>query len=113
MKFKNRNHQASFNAIAKKLDNRDNIKMAVLFLLTADGNLWNASKHHIYRGQIHLKDIKLRNGTTNAYTLLCCAKDLAFGTSYLTVADLADKDLISPKLVGIINNAITIRRYGI
>ncbi len=113
MKFKNKNHQALFENTAKKLDRRDKTKMAVLFLLTADGKLWNASKHHISRGKIYLNDIKLRNGTPKAYTLLCCAKDIAFGTSYLTVNDLADAELITPKLLGIINNAITIRRYGI
>ncbi len=113
MNYRNKSHQAVFDSMAKKLGRNDNVKMAVLFLLTADGKLWNASKHHISRGQINLADIKLRKGTPRAYTLLCCAKDMALGTNYLTVNDLADKELIPPKLLGIINNAISIRRYGI
>ncbi len=113
MNYRNKTHQAVFNNMAKKLDRHDNVKMAVLFLLTADGKLWNAAKHHIRKGRINLTDIKLRNGTPRAYTLLCCAKDMALGTTYLTMNDLADTHIIPPKLLGIINNAISIRRYGI
>ncbi len=96
MNFKNKSHQAVCNSMAKQLDRRDNFQMAVLFLLTADGNLWNASKHHIRRGQIKLKDIKLRKGTPRAYTLLCCAKDMALGTNYLAIHDLTDSQTASP-----------------
>ncbi len=113
MNFRNRTHQAVFNSMAKKLERRDNVKMAVLFLLTADGKLWNTAKHHIHRGKINLANIRLRNGMPRSYTLLCCAKDIALGTSYLTAHDLADTQLIPPKLLGIINDAISIRRYGI
>ena len=113
MKFKNKNHQAIFNAMTNKLDPRDRTKMSVLYLLTADVRLWNASKPYINKGKIQLDRIKLKNGNENAYALLCCAKDIAYGTSYLTVTDLADSDLISPKLYGLIGNAIALRRYGI
>lgn len=46
------------------------------------------------------------------YTLLCCAKDLAYGTEHITAADLADREVVSPKLLKIICNGIAIRRYG-
>ena len=48
-----------------------------------------------------------------AYTLFCCAKDLYLGTKHITIADLADEQLISPKMFGIICNALAIRRFGI
>ena len=54
MKFKNNNHQALFNNEAKRMIRHDNVKMAVLYLLTADFRLWNEAKRHIKRGNIDL-----------------------------------------------------------
>ena len=79
MKFKNKNHQAIFTTAANKLNRNDNVKMSVLYLLTADVRLWNASKHHIKKGYIDLDSIKVKNGNIKAYTLLCVAKDIACG----------------------------------
>ena len=50
MKFKNKNHQAIFNTESHKLNRNDNVKMAILYLLTADVHLWSAAKLHIKKG---------------------------------------------------------------
>lgn len=113
MKFKNNNHQALFNNEAKKMNRHDNVKMAVLYLLTADFKLWNEAKRHIKRGNIDLDSIKVRNGNLKAYTLLSVARDIACGTSYLSIHDLADTEIISDKMFGTITTAIGIRRYGL
>lgn len=84
MKFKNKNHQALFTHESNKLNRHDNVKMAVLYLLTADVKLWNASKHHIRKGNIDLGSIKVKNTNLKAYTLLCIAKDIACGTTFLS-----------------------------
>ena len=102
MKFKNKNHQAIFTTAANKLSRNDNVKMSVLYLLTADVRLWNASKHHIKKGYIDLDSIKVKNGNIKAYTLLCVAKDIACGTGYLSIHDLADTNLITAKMFGTI-----------
>ena len=113
MKFKNKNHQALFNDEANKLNRNDNVKMAVLYLLTADVKLWNASKHHIRRGNIDLDSIRVKKGNLKSYTLLCVAKDIACGTCFLSLHDLADTDIITSKMFGAITTAIGIRRYGL
>ena len=113
MKFKNKNHQAIFTTAANKLNRNDNVKMSVLYLLTADVRLWNASKHHIKKGYIDLDSIKVKNGNIKAYTLLCVAKDICDGTHYLSMHDLADTELITSKMFGTIITAINIRRYGL
>ena len=95
MKFKNNNHQALFNNEAKRMNRHDNVKMAVLYLLTADFKLWNEAKRHIKRGNIDLDNIKVKNGNLKAYTLLSVARDIACGTSYLSIHDLSDTDIIS------------------
>ena len=40
------------------------------------------------------------------------AKDLYSGTKHITVTDLADTELITNKMLGILCNAMAIRRYG-
>lgn len=113
MKFKNKNHQALFTHESNKLNRHDNVRMAVLYLLTADVRLWNASKHHIRKGSIDLDSIRIKNTNLKAYTLLCVAKDIACGTCYLSLHDLADTDIITAKMFGTITTAIGIRRYGL
>ena len=112
MYFRNRNHQAIFNQITNRFARRDKAKMAVLYLLTADIRLWRASKPHV-QGQIHLERIRLGTVNEKTYILICCAKELIHGTSFLTIADFADIELISPNLYAIIITAISIYRYGI
>ena len=113
MKEKERSHQAIFNAIAKRMNNNDRKKMAVLYLLTADGTLWNIAKKEICHGKILLNRIRLRRANITSYTLLCCAKDIAYGTNFLTMADLSDVELIPQKVLDVIKRAISIRRYGL
>ncbi len=113
MNQKERNHQAIFNAIAKRMNKSDRKKMAVLYLLTADGTLWNIAKKRIYHGKILLNRIRLGRANIISYTLLCCAKDIAYGTNFLTMADLSDVELIPQKVLDVIKRAISIRRYGI
>ena len=57
--------------------------------------------------------MKPTGNTANSYTLLCIAKDICLGTTHIALGDLADPELIPPKLYGVICNAIAIRRYGL
>jgi len=70
MKFKNNNHQALFNNEAKRMNRHDNVKMAVLYLLTADFKLWNEAKRHIRRGNIDL-DTADAHGQSKAKSDMC------------------------------------------
>ena len=113
MEFKNEKHRAVFAEAVQGMNQNDKALMSALYLLTADGKLWAASKWHIKKNELNLKRIVLRNSTETSYTLYCCAKDLALGTKHLTISDLSDTELISPMLFGVICNAMAIRRYGL
>ena len=113
MQFKNDKHRENFTEAVKRLNKKDKSLMAAIYLLTADSKLWSQAKRYIDHGGVHLDRIRLRDCTETAYTLLCCAKDLTYGTKYIAVSDLADAEVISPKLFGVICNAIAIRRYGL
>lgn len=113
MTYINEKHRARF-ALAAKNVRRDNFALlATLYLLTADGRLWNCCKHHIAGNAVFFEKIRLHACSERAYTLYCAAKDLTLGTKHITVSDLADSDLVPPMLFRTICNAMAIRRFGI
>ena len=114
MKFNSKSHKRRFEREAKKINNRSNTNLALLFLLTADGKLWHIAKHHINKDSINIEHIKLKdNCEQTSYTLLAIAKDIALGTNYLPLRDLADSSIITPKLFNITLTAMTINRNGV
>lgn len=106
MYFKNEAHKTAFVHAAKKANAKDRRMMCKLYLLTADRALWRAAKRESNGGKYPLGRIRLAFGTESSYTLLCCAKDLTLGTDHITAADLADREVISPKLYKIVETAI-------
>ena len=113
MQFKNEKHKAAFEKAIKSINQNNKIKMCAIYLLTADGCLWSAAKRHVNNDEIHFFRIRLGKSTPTAYTLFCCAKDLALGSKHMTISDLADSTLIQHKVFAVICNAMAIRRYGL
>lgn len=113
MEFKNEKHRKVFAEVAKKLDKKNYKLMSALYLLTADLKLWNAVKRFVVKNEIRFQCIHLNGSTENGYTLYCAAKDLSLGTKNLSVYDLADTQLIPPKVFGLVCNAMAIRRFGL
>ena len=113
MQYKNEKHRLDFEEAIRKKDKKDYAMMAALYLLTADLRLWNLARKHVGKIEINFADIRLKKIHENGYALFCCAKDLCLGTKYLTVADLADTDVIPPKMFELICNAMAIRRFGL
>lgn len=113
MVFKNEKHRVIFEETVRKKDKKDYTLMAALYLLTADLRLWNIAKHHVEKTAINFKGIKLKGVHETGYSLFCGAKDLYCGTKHLCIADLADTELIPPKLFSLFCNAMIIRRSGL
>ena len=112
MEFRNEKHKTAFTEAIKRVKPNTKTMASALYLLTADNALWRNIKRQINGNQITLYRIRPRNLTEDGYTLFCCAKDMLYGTAYLTANDLADRELISPKMYKLICNAMMIRRYG-
>ena len=93
MQFRNEKHRSVFENAIKGMNTNNKIKMCALYLLTADGCLWGAAKRHIGKDEIHFFRIRLGKSTPTAYTLFCCAKDLALGSKHMTISDLAEKEI--------------------
>ena len=110
MKFRNNAHRTAFMEAIKGMRRSDYAELAAVYSLTADGRLWSQVKHCVRRNEIRFDQMKPTGNTRSSYALLCIAKDLCLGTTHIALGDLADPELIPPKLFGVICNAIAIRR---
>lgn len=113
MNFRNEKHRLAFVEAILKLDKKNFALMSALYLLTAEHKLWMQIRNYVERNEIKFERFKPKDSTENGYTLLCCAKDLYLGTKHITISDLADTELVAPKMFALICNAMAIRRFGL
>ncbi len=113
MNYYGKKHESDFNQALERID-PDNLRvLSAVYLLTANAHLWRRVQNQVEKNCIRFDKINLGSVDEKAYTLFCCAKDLYLGTKHITIADLADEQLISPKMFGIICIALAVRRFGI
>ncbi len=113
MNYYSKKHKSGFRQVLDRIDPNNLRVLSAVYLLTADIQLWRRVQNQVEKNFIRFDKINLGSVDEKAYTLFCCAKDLYLGTKHITIADLADEQLISPKMFGIICNALAIRRFGI
>lgn len=113
MNFRNSKHNITFTDTIRKKNKKDYALMSALYLLTAEFALWQTVKRYAADNSIDFKNLHPAGISENGYTLLCAAKDLYLGTDYLTISDLADPQLIPPRMFALICNAMAIRRFGL
>lgn len=113
MEYQDSRHQRLFLRAIQKKDRKNYAMLSALYLFTADMKLWRIMKEQVETNFIRFDRTKLNGLDESSYTLYCAAKDLCMGTQYLTIRDLADRELISPRLFALICNAMAIRRFGI
>ena len=113
MDFRNEKHRLTFVEAIRKLDKKNFALMSALYLLTAEHKLWTQIRNYVERNEIRFDRFKPKESTESSYTLLCCAKDLYLGTKHITISDLADTELVEPKMFALICNAMAIRRFGL
>ena len=113
MNYYSKKHECDFKQTLERIDPNNLRVLSAVYLLTADTQLWRRVQNQVEKNCIRFEKINLGSVDEKAYTLFCCAKDLYLGTKHITIADLADEQLISPKMFGIICNALAIRRFGI
>ena len=113
MRFKNNSHQRRFMDAIKKMDQRDRTQMAIVFLMTADKSLWNRCRIYMVNHKIPIYRVRLKRVSEEAYLLFCCAKDIALGTTHVSMNDLVDKDVVSGQMWQLIFTALEIKRFGV
>ena len=113
MYFKNEKHKESFMEGLRKVNKKDGDAVSTVYLLSADSCLWRRAKQATLGNRILLNNIRLRKLSEDGYVLLGAAKDMKYGTKYLTLGDLSDRSLVSPKIYKLISQAIQIKRCGL
>lgn len=86
--------------------------LAALYLLTANRDISMRTFNCFFRSGIDFRYARRRGISEQDYTLLMAAKSLYCGTSEVTQADLADKNIIDDEALRLIVNALLIVRFG-
>ena len=109
-------HQLRMNAVRAMLGysrKRDTPRfLAALYLLTANRDISMRSFNCFLRSGIDFRYARRREISEHDYTLLMAAKSLYCGTSEVTQADLADRQIIDDEAFRLIINALLIVRFG-
>ena len=113
MYCRNERQGQAFREGMKKTNRKDKETVSAVYLLSAEPCLWRRAKQASVYGKILLNNVRLSGITEDGYILLGAAKDIKYGTKYLTLGDLSDRSLVSSKIYKLISQAMQIKRCGL
>ena len=114
MIYRDDRHQRTFEKeAAMRPDSISRPLLAALYLLTADGNLWNQVRDQISLRRVYVDDMRPKNLTGTSYVYFAAAKDILSGTRNIQLMEIADPALLSMKSYMILCTALAIRAYGV
>ena len=85
---------------------------AAMYLLTANQDLFTRTANCFCRHGIEFGYAILRDIPPHGYTLFSAARDIYTKTEYITLGDLASREIVDTKALILIVNATLIARYG-
>lgn len=112
MNFASKVHRRLFNEAVRNRGGSDPKVLAAIYLLTAQRRLWSKVKTCVRKNDIKFTEMNQTGYTPDEYTLINCAKDICLRTRYMTVSELSDVRLISPRMYDVISTALKIARTG-
>ena len=114
MIYRDNRHQRTFEKeAAMRPESISRPLLAGLYLLTADGNLWNQVKDQISLRRVYVDDMRPKNLTGTSYVFFAAAKDILSGSHTVQLTEIADPALLSMKSYLILCTALAIRAYGV
>ena len=114
MIYRDDRHQRTFEKeAAMRPESISRPLLAALYLLTADGNLWNQVKDQISLRRVYVDDMRPKNLTGTSYVFFSAAKDILSGSHTVQLTEIADPALLSMKSYLILCTALAIRAYGV
>lgn len=114
MIYRDERHEHTFEKeVSMRPDSISRPLLAALYLLTADGNLWNQVRDHISLRRVYVEDMRPKNLTGTSYVYFAAAKDIMSGTRNIQLMEIADPALLSMKSYMILCTALAIRSYGV
>ena len=116
MYFKEKRHKEQFIKFTKERTGIEysNTFLAVIYLITADKELWGKSQRAVERDKLNFDKIKLNGISITGYTFCKVAIDIYNGNAdHLGAKDLANRNIISNNVYRVIQQALQICRFGI
>ena len=114
MIYRDDRHQHTFEKeAAMRPESISRALLAALYLLTADGNLWNQVRDHISLRRVYVDDMRPKNLTGTSYVFFAAAKDILSGSHTVQLTEIADPALLSMKSYMILCTALAIRAFGV
>ena len=96
MIYRDDRHQRTFEKeAAMRPDSISRPLLAALYLLTADGNLWNQVKDQVSLRRVYVDDMRPKNLTGTSYVYFAAAKDILSGSHTIQLMEIADPALLS------------------
>ncbi len=104
--YRNREHEERYRGLMGHrqilaLDQKASYACA-LYLLAADGYLWDKARDAITMSQVIFPDIQLGGINVKGYILYHLAKDLYYRTGCVKVSDLTDRSLVDQGLFAVL-----------
>ena len=90
-----------------------NAYYAAMYLLTSNDDIYRRTANCFCRHGIEFGYAVLKNTSPHNYALFMAARDLCDKTEAVTMADLAEPEVIDPEALRLIVNATLIARYGL
>lgn len=90
-----------------------NAYYAAMYLLTSNDDIYRRTANCFCKDGIEFGYAVLKNTSPHNYALFMTARDLCDKTEAVTMADLAEPEVIDPEALRLIVNATLIARYGL
>lgn len=90
-----------------------NAYYAAMYLLTSNDDIYRRTANCFCKDGIEFGYAVLKNTSPHNYALFMAARDLCDKTEAVTMADLAEPEVIDPEALRLIVNATLIARYGL
>ena len=90
-----------------------NAYYAAMYLLTSNDDIYRRTANCFCKDGIEFGYAVLKNTSPHNYALFMAARDLCDKTEAVTMADLAEPEVIDPETLRLIVNATLIARYGL
>lgn len=87
--------------------------LAALYLLTADGRLWNQVWDQVTIRKIYIDEMRPKNLTGTGYVFFSATKDILTGSRNIQLMEIADPALVSMQSYMILCTALAIRAFGL
>ena len=114
MIYRDDRHQHTFEKeIAMRPESISRPLLAALYLLTADGNLWNQVRDQVSLRRVYVDDMRPKNLNGTSYVFFTAARDILLGSRSIDLMEIADPALLSMKSYMILCTALAIRAFGL